>query len=357
MAMNFALRRAAALAGKWLLRGLALFFVAAWAARFVPAAIARTDTQRDLILYFGAARAALNGGPLYTPRPDYGPDSKPFEYLYPPPFAAAIAPLGQLDWLPFARLWTVALIAACLIYACCLMRLSGRRDPWAFLSALAILIVFPGATRAVSLGQIDPLLWAIFGLSVWLAPARAGMSGALLGIASAIKIYSFWPLLALRQSENRAGFWRGALGVLALSLVVGAIVCGPASYGQWARVVLPEAAQGTFNSDNFSLSMAGLRLARAGGWHYAGGPLTGLPKAWLSLAALAGPLATLLATRRLDLRWRLALVSCAAAWCAPLCWSTYLPLALVPLALALRALKLRTLEVTAHQKRGTSAQL
>ena len=328
------------LLGKWGLRAAALAVVLSWAVGFVPSALSRTDKQRDLVLYHRAANDVLAGRPLYTPRPDYGPDSKPFEYLYPPPFAAAIAPLGHLDWLPFARGWTAALVAACGFYAFCLMRLSGRRDAWSWAIALAGLTLFPGADRAVSLGQIDPLLWCVMGASVELANARGTLSGALLGLASLIKIYSFWPLLALNKTE-RPSLWRGALLVGVVGLVLGAVVCGPNSYLMWARTVLPEASQGTFNSDNYSLSMAGLRAARFLGWNYAGGPLTGLPKLWLSGFAIAGPLLAIWATRRFDVRWRLALVGCAAAWCAPLCWSTYLPLALVPLALGIREVMAR----------------
>lgn len=334
-------------AAKWTLRLGALAVVALWLGQFVPAAIARTDTQRDMILYYNAARATLENRPLYTPRPHYGPDSKPFDYLYPPPFAAAIAPMGKLSWLSFARLWTTALLVSCLIYAFCLMHLSGRRDVWSFAIALAALILFPGANRAVSLGQIDPFLWCVFGASVGVATSRPSLSGTLLGVASSIKIYSIWPLLALKRSEFLP-FWRGAALVGVAGIALGALVCGPRSYLEWAHAVLPVAAQGTFNPDNFSLGMAGLRAAQLLGWHYAGGPLTGFPKWWLSGFAILGPLLAVAATRRLDVRWRLTLVGCAAAWCAPLCWSTYLPLALVPLALTWR---------TVARRRGTAREI
>ncbi len=318
--------------GKWALRLAALWVVYGWAFHTVPPVWNRTDSRRDLVLYYLAARSVNASAPLYQARPDYGPDSKPFEYLYPPPFAALIAPLGRLQWLAFARLWTAVLVASFLGYAFGLMRIAGYRDVGSFGIALALVTLCFGAKRALALGQIDPFLWCVFGASVWTANKRPFWSGALLGLAGLIKIYSVWPLFALPKTE-RAAFWRGALMVGVAGFALGAVVCGFGSYVQWARAVLPEAAQGTFNPDNYSLSMAGLRAARALGWNYAGGPLTGLPKWWLSFAAIAGPLFTIWATRKLSTRWKLALVGCAAAWCAPLCWSTYLPLALVPLAL------------------------
>lgn len=327
---------------RWSLRIAAAYLVFAWITTAVLPAFALTDTRRDAILYYRAARAVDARAPLYTPRPGYGPDSKPFEYLYPPPFAAFIAPLGRLSWPTFITVWRTGLLLFFLGYALCLTALCGRRDAWTFLAWLAILHLWPGTFRALALGQIDPFLWLLGGVSVWSARAAATPSGgwaragcgAALGASSLVKIYGVWPLLALGKQEGRARAWGAAALVMALGLAWGVWRCGLDSYAQWAHAVLPVAGQGTFNPDNTSFSMGVLRTARVVGWDYAGGPLTGLPKFWLSFAAIAGPLSALLLTRRLNARWRVALVSCAAAWCAPLCWSTYLPLALLIVALA-----------------------
>ena len=322
----------------WLARLMALALVGLWIQRSAIPTFYRTDQQRDMVLYFRAARNVNAGSSLYTARPNYGPDSKPFEYLYPPPFATAIAPLGHLPWLTFAKVWTIGLIASFLGFAVCLSLLSGRFDAWSFIGWLALIRVFPGSARALALGQIDPLLWFLSALGVWAIALRANQpragSGAVLGVASLIKIYAAWPLFAVGKSEGRAQIWGGAVVVGALGLTLGALVCGLDSYAQWAHAVLPIAGQGTFDPDNYSFSMGVLRAAQLMGWHYVGGPLVGLPKLWLSGAAIAGPLVTLLLTRRLELRWRVALITVAAAWCAPLCWSTYLPLVLVLVALA-----------------------
>ena len=322
---------------RWTLRMAALYLVFGWITRAVLPAWALTDTRRDMVLYYRAARAVDAGASLYTPRPHYGPDSKPFEYLYPPPFAAVIAPLGRVSWPAFVTIWRTGLLLSFVGYALCLTALCGRRDLWAFAAWLGVLYGCPGTFRALALGQVDPLLWFLGGLSVWGATAATGahvVSGAALGASSLVKIYGVWPLLALGKRENRKRAWGAAALVMIAGLAWGAWRCGLDSYAQWAHAVLPIAGQGTFNPDNYSFSMGVLRAARALGWNYAGGPLTGLPKMWLSFAAVAGPLSALWASRRLDARWRVAIVSCAAAWCAPLCWSTYLPLALLILALA-----------------------
>ncbi len=321
----------------WLARLLALALIALWIQHAAIPTFYRADQRRDMVLYFRAARNVNAGRPLYTPRPHYGPDSKPFEYLYPPPFAAAIAPMGRLPWLTFAKIWTLGLVASFVGFALCLSLLSERFGFWSFIGWLALIRVFPGSARALALGQIDPLLWFLSAWGVWAIALRAkeprAGSGAVLGVASLIKIYAAWPLFSVGKDEGRAQIWGGAIVVGALGLVLGALVCGPDSYAQWAHAVLPIAGQGTFNPDNYSFSMGVLRVAALLGWHYAGGPLVGLPKLWLSGASIGGPLATLLATKRLEIRWRVALLTVAAAWCAPLCWSTYLPLVLIVVAL------------------------
>ncbi len=336
---------------------MALALVGLWIQQSAIPTYYRADQQRDMVLYFRAAQNVNAGRSLYTARPNYGPDSKPFEYLYPPPFAAAIAPLGRLLWLSFAKVWTIGLIASFLGFALCLSLLSGRPNAWSFIGWLALICVFPGASRALSLGQIDPLLWFLSALGVWAIALRANQSraasGAVLGVASLIKIYAAWPLFAVGKSEGRAQIWGGAVVVGALALALGALVCGLDSYAQWAHAVLPIAGQGTFNPDNYSFSMGVLRVAQLLGWHYAGGPLVGLPKLWLSGAAIAGPLATLLLTKRLELRWRVALITIAAAWCAPLCWSTYLPLVLVLVALCKQQANGRNFKITTEVKVAT----
>ncbi len=320
---------------RWALRLAALWLVFLWITKSVIPAFGLVNTHRDMVLYYKAARAVNAGEPLYTLRPNYGPDSKPFEYLYPPPFAAVIAPLGHLSWHQFAALWRTGLVLAFVGYALCLTALCGRRDVWTFIIWLAALRLCAGTFRAMALGQVDPFLWLLGALSVWGAAGigRVG-SGAALGAASLVKIYGVWPLLTIGKGEGRARIWSGAAVVLTLGLAWGAWRCGLDSYAQWAHAVLPIAGQGTFNTDNYSFSMGVLRAARWLGWDYAGGPLTGVPKLWLSFAAVAGPLGALLLSRRLNVRWRVALVSCVAAWCAPLCWSTYLPLGLLLVALA-----------------------
>jgi hypothetical protein len=169
--------------------------------------------------------------------------------------------------------------------------------------------------------------------------ALAGVGrGALLSVSMLVKVYGVWPLLVAISRDRRLIIPAIMVSLAALGLGIG--MCGVDSYTMWATAVLPVAGQGTFDSDNWSLSMGVLRLARWLGWEYTTGPLPQIARGWLSLAAVSGPALTWwwLRVRRPNTssEWQIAWVGTAAALCAPLCWSSYLPLLLAPLALMLK---------------------
>lgn len=292
----------------------------------------RTDTERDLVIYHAAARNAQAGTPLYTPWPEYGPDRTPFRYFYPPPFAVILAPLGRLSLIAFARLWYALLFLAFWVYAGCLTHLvCGRLTLAGWLLAGLLLDWFPRVDYALAIGQAEPMLWALFGLAFC---TRA--TGMLLAIAAQIKLYAFWPLLALawrgeRKTARQAGF------TLAVGTLLGIVGCGAQSYVLWTQAALPVVGQGTFNPDNVSLSFLGLRWARMAGWSYAAGPLPNGAKFYLMAMEVAGPLLAAWMTRKKETGMQAACVAVAGALFAPICWTCYLPLLLIPVALGLRA--------------------
>jgi hypothetical protein len=295
-----------------------------------PAHWSRQDGDRDVPVYHAAAQRALAGQPLYEPWPDYGPDAYLARYLYPPPFAAALAPTGRLSLLAFERLWYVVLELAYWTYAACLARLATRAwSPWSTSLAALVIQMWPGGAHAMSWGQADPIIWALIGLALVSERARGGM----LAGAALIKVYALWPLaLAVARERRRVALPAALVGAAAIAL--GAAVCGWRSYAAWAAMVPNVAGQGHFAPLNVSLSMAGLRAARAVGlWTYAGGPLGAGPRAVLLGASLAGPAAAAWLTRRLEPPLQYAATAAAAVLFAPLCWFLYLPQLLAPLAL------------------------
>jgi Glycosyltransferase family 87 len=295
---------------------------------FLPAHWNRRDPISDRTVYYVAARAVVRGEPLYHPIPDYGPHKRPDVYLYPPSFAAALTPVAYLPFQWYSRLWYVLLLVAYWVYAVCLARLYDPRvTARSVLVAGLALAVCPGAYWGMSLGQVDPILWALFGVGL----VAAGARGAALSAAALIKLYAVWPLAAAAVREGKRVILPAA-ALVAASLALGAVACGVQAYVEWARVVLPIVGQGTFNPDNVSLSMLGLRLASRLGWSYTAGPLPQAARLYLTFSAVAGPVAVWWFTRRRSTALQYGALGLAGALFSPLCWSSYLPLVLAPLA-------------------------
>lgn len=324
---------------------------------------ARAARRDDLVRYYVIARRALAGLPMYWPWPDYGPHfatpGYPYpreRYPYPPFLMGVLVPFARLPLLVFARAWYVALVAGLAVYAASLSRLAtGRVTVAGTLVAAAVVAAMPGAQLAFMVGNVEPVLWALFGVALAFPAARGfGFAGSAM-----VKLYGAWPLLAALPREG----WRvvrGAAAALALGTALCMVVLGPGvfvrSLWDWARYMLPVVGQGTFAFDpvyggtNVSISFAGLRAARALGWEYPPGPLPGWARLYLTVVGVAAPLLTAWLTRKArDVALRCGLVTAAAVLFAPLCWATYLPLLLAPLAAAVRN--------RAEARRGAAAGL
>jgi hypothetical protein len=285
---------------------------------------------------YTAAERVRTGEPLYWAWPEYGPHVHttvgppypPERHPYPPFLASALAPATSLPYVTFAQLWYIPLIVAFWVYAWSLARLALERvDVWSVLIAGQMLTLFPGTYRALSLGQIDPVLWALFGVAL-VVPA---LRGAALAASAAVKLYAGWPLLyALRREGTRVLL--PAAAVFLVGFVMSGTMLGYDILYTWARHMLPVVSQGSFNADNVSLSFAGLRLARVLGWDYVPGPLPVTARVYLTILGIGAPLVVGWLTRRRYAIMQYACVGTAAVLFAPLCWSSYLPLLLVPAA-------------------------
>lgn len=305
------------------------------------------EKRADAVIYYTVAKRALAGLPLYWPWPEYGPHfgtaGNPYpldRHLYPPFLMGALIPLAELPLRSFVRAWYVVLYAGFWIYAATLARLAtGRATPARVVVAAAVLAATPGAQLALMVANVEPVLWALFGLAL----AVPALRGPGFTAAAMVKLYGAWPLLLAARREG----WRVARGAaltLALGFGVGFLVLGPAGFVgallDWLRYMMPVVGQGTFAVDpvhggtNVSPSFAVLRAARALGWEYTEGPLPGWARLYLTAVAVGAPLLTAWWTRRAHPVLRYALVTVAAVVFAPLCWATYLPLLLAPVAVA-----------------------
>jgi hypothetical protein len=294
------------------------------------------NDNRDLFAYYQGAVRAEQGVLLYQAQPNYGPHLIPTGYIYPPPLAALLSPLGRVSLEHFQHFWYLLLLAAFWVYAVCLAQLACGRVTWRrVLVAGLALDLFPGTAVGLSFGNAQQIVAALWGFAL-LTPSGA-WRGLALSLSTLLKLHAAWPLLLVMKEEKSSRV--PALAVLIAGVVLGIALCGVQSYFDWWRLAQPVIAQSTFAPGNISFSFAALRLARLLGWQYEAGPLPPLATAYLSATAILAPLLTLFATRKCAPRTRYALVGLAAVFFAPLCWTSYLPLLLAPLALWWRELR------------------
>jgi hypothetical protein len=291
------------------------------------------------------AERIRSGEALYAPLPSYGPhvmaDHMAGSVRFPlgasphlplPAALVALSPVRSLDG--FVSVWAVVLLLATWGFASVLAILAHRR--WTlprFLWWNGLTFLFPGAYTAARLGNPEPVLWLLFAAAVAL-PARLGSAGLVL--AAAVKPFAAWPLAfsLVRGRET----WKAALVSAVVVLAVCVVAMGPADFlrsaRDWLAYVPGAMGQGTFRHGNVSLSFGVLRIAYGlGWWDYQPGPIVeAWPRIWLTSAQLAAPLAAGFLTYRWDRRLHLSIVMLAALLFSPICWMTYLAVALVPVA-------------------------
>lgn len=298
---------------------------------WLPMHLTFKDDNRDLFVYHRAAQHAARGEKFYAPLENYGPDQVPGTFLYPPVFAAAILPLGHLSLPDFARLWYCILLLFFWIYAATLAYIAtGRLSVRGVLVAGLLSAMFPGTMQGMSLGNVQPIINALWGLAFACGARAQGMA---LAAAALIKIHPLLSLL-LAWRHQKASRWP-SIAVLLIGIVVGIGFFGWQAHLDWWRYVRPVVSQSTFFSSNISLGFLPLRLwEMAGGYH--GGPLPAWARLYLLIIGLGAPLWTLWLLRRAEPRLQTACVGCSAVIFAPLCWIYYWPMLLVPLALLIR---------------------
>jgi len=259
-----------------------------------------------------AARDVLDGRNPYPPATPAGvaPGDR---FVYPPPVAILLLPLGALPFPLAAGIITVVLIAAIAATLWVLEVRDWRCYGAAYLS-IAVL-------HDIRLGALTPLL--ALGLALtwrWRDQARAAVPLALIAVA---KLF-LWPLAIWLVATGRFRVaWRGAALAVGASALGWAVIgfAGLAEYPQLLRV-LADGEQGR----GYSLVSAGLALGL--------GP--GLARA-AAIAVGAGLIALCWREGRRGFDERsLALALAAALALSPIVWLHYFVLLLVPIALARR---------------------
>ncbi|WP_211177363.1 glycosyltransferase family 87 protein [Pseudonocardia acidicola] len=283
----------------------------------------------DFDSFWESAVAMANGTDIYRTAATY-------PNLNPPLLTFLLAPLGLLGFLPAYRLFvlvTVALVVASMAAVASELRLRGGAP---LAATVAVLLSSP-VLGTLGLGQIYGLLTAGLAGS-WIAGRRGhpSLEGVALGLTIAIKP-SLAPVLLLPALRRRWPTLRSAVVTGVVGTAAGVAAAGPASFGEWLRLVLGKPLETYF--DNASLPATVVRLTSVNDW---GRPLVEVPGGRVVglLVAAALLLGTAWWVRRPTADgapdpalWALA---AAALLASPLTWHNYLMM-LMPGVLVLLA--------------------
>jgi hypothetical protein len=278
------------------------------------------DDGFDFRIYQRAAARAARGVTPYESCA-HAPEAPPGCLLYPPPFAAAIAPAGHLSPAGFQKGAYLVLLLAFWAYAAGLVKLSlGRVGASETLIAGVALFVTPGLNITMSLGNLDLVVWA---LVAWGLTADAAFP--LLVVAAAFKI---WPVVSLAVLvAAKPARLRPVIFTTVLLFAAAVAILGASSFRDWRELAVPGLQAGTLRITNVSVVAILGRLGIA------------LPAPLRMALPAAGALAIWLALPKRNERLRASLCGIAAMICAPICWWKYAPILLIPLAIWISGLR------------------
>ena len=271
----------------------------------------------DYLMYDGAARRLMAGGPLYdlsfsAPGPNGLFDYPPTFILAILPFAATLSPLAaSLAWI---ALLNVAFVVGVAI-------LPVRRETrWAVLLLAGLSWPY---LYAVKLGQLGPLLFLLYAIAWRWAdrPSGAGVSAALGTAAKLQPLLLFgWALATRRFRAVAVG-----IGVLLVGAVIAAVVAGPGAWLDWLGLISRVGSNALTAPQVLSLGAIAYR--------------TGVPLPiasalqWGSAATVAA--LALLAWIRYPPSVAIVVTAVASVLISPIVWAHYAVILLLPVALLL----------------------
>ncbi|MBY0526455.1 MAG: DUF2029 domain-containing protein [Gemmataceae bacterium] len=333
-----------------LLLGLALV-VAVWQAPNVASVLKPPlRGQRDSFQEWAAAKNFWNGRPIYSPHAETLPlyldvparlDRAFIEINAHPPVAVLFAlPSAALPYPRAHLLWNVLSLAMLAVSAWWIARALGLRILGGFGIAL-IFVAFSTPLRTQLLqGQLNLVLLVLI-TGTWLAnrAGRPGLAGALLGVATAIKLLP--ALLFLHFALQRR--WRAvAVGIASTAACILATlaILGPQAFQDYATHATPQMAEWRSNWENNSLAGYWAKLFDPGTKGspvapFFRAPLLARALTLLSCAALIGLLTWagrgIRSRRAADLAFGLTVL--AIPLVSPVSWEHYFLILLLPLAI------------------------
>jgi alpha-1,2-mannosyltransferase len=271
----------------------------------------------DYLMYDGAARRLMAGGPLYdlsftAPGPNGLFDYPPTFILAVIPFAATLSPqAASLAWIAMLNLAFVVGVAI----------LPVRRETrWAVLLLAGLSWPY---LYAVKLGQLGPLLFLLYAVAWRWAdrPLGVGVSAALGTAAKLQPLLLFgWALVTRRFRAVAVG-----LGVLLAGAVVAAVVAGPGVWLDWIGLISRVGSNALTAPQVLSIGAIAYR---------AGVPLQIATVIQWGSAAAVGALA-LLAWVRYPASVAIVVTAVASVLVSPIVWAHYAVILLLPVALLL----------------------
>jgi len=271
----------------------------------------------DYLMYDGAARRLMAGGPLYdlsfsAPGPNGLFDYPPTFILAILPFAATLSPqAASLAWIGVLNLAFVVGVAI----------LPVRRETrWAVILLAGLSWPY---LYAVKLGQLGPLLFLLYA-SAWRwadRPSGAGIAAALGTAAKLQPVLLFgWALATRRFRAVAIG-----LGVLLAGAVAAAAVAGPGAWLDWIGLISRVGSNALTAPQVLSIGAIAYR---------AGVPLPiASTVQWGSAAAVGA--AALLAWLRYPASVAIVVTAVASVMVSPIVWAHYAVILLLPVALLL----------------------
>jgi len=309
-----------------------------------PPQVYEKDFKQDYLL----ARAVQEGASPYEPldvlAARYLPDALPYSYSHSgghPPFAAALlAPLGLVDYVTAARIWLLLELALVPVVVILVGLAHGRSfSPPTILFACGLFVLWFPTTAEMLYGQLT-LPLAVLLLASWLCFKRGHprLAGVLVGLATGLKLF---PALVVGYYlvKQRWAVVGWACGTFVATLVVAAVVLGPATVRDYLGVGLGEAGHWRAVWGNYSpVGLVWWVTSGAVDFQTAvpfvvpvvRAPWLAGPISWFVEASVLG-LAGLAVWRSDDPDAEYALAICATLLASPVTWQCYFVLLAWPL--------------------------
>jgi hypothetical protein len=300
----------------------------------------------DFVQEWTSARNHSIGEPIYMSMRESIPlhFGRPYDVIldvnaHPPAAVLVSLPFCKLSYAAAYFSWNIASLVCLAISLWLLIRPAGLDfSAWAILPLTSILLVGNPLAQQVNQGQLNLLLLLII-TAAWatMRAERLEVSGFLVGVATAIKLFPGFLALYFAYRRQWSGVAFSVVGFVALNVLTGAVL-GWECYSDYFRTVVPRVSEFRDFWPNASIAGFYSKLLDGASGHVI--PLVKLPQL-AQAATVVGALAVvgLVAWKCLkaksqgdcDLAFGLCIV--AMLLVSPITWDHYFLLLLLPLAI------------------------